>query len=377
MHYFAYLFPIITMGILWVMYPEYVLYADPWVLVLTVAAAEAAVGITHALMRHLGKDIEYLSGYVVQARRYYAWTERVVYYETRRDAKGNTYQVQKVRFDYHPERYEWILNTGVVDPVGSEGYYRLRDMWNSPVEHFDTFHPNCVAGGGGESCDWDTVEATMVTQTYTHRYTNPLDRSNSIFRYDEVSKEEAVRLGLYEYPDIKHGMQEPVVSTGVVTKADQRRFQILNARNGKEHQIHIFVLLYPEAAGHMVTDKQRAYWHGGNKNEFVICIGIKEDNESPNRLSPDSSSVKWLRAFSWMDEPRLQVALENYALDLINKPLDLQGLAQWLEDNMHLWKRKQWRDFHYINNPMTWWQLLVLYAVTIAACFGMASATLR
>lgn len=375
MHYFAYLFPIITMGVLWVLYPEDFTYADPWLIVLAVACAEAGVGLAHALMRHLGKDTEYLSGYVVMVRRYYEWTERVEYTETRTDSQGKQYTERKVRYVHHPEEFDWVLNTGVVEGIISSTYYQLVRTWNNPTEYFETNHSNCVAGGGGESCEWDMIETTMVTQTYTHRYTNPLDRSNSIFRYEEINKEKAVQLGLYEYPGIKNGMQEPIVGLNIATSSDQRRFQILNARNGMEHQIHIFVLLYPETSDCLITDKQRAYWHGGNKNEFVVCIGT--DYEQKNEITKQQNNIKWLRAFSWMDEPRMQVALENHALDLIDKPLDLQELAQWLEDNLHLWKRKQWSDFRYIHNPMVWWQLLILYIVTIAICVGMAMATLR
>ena len=50
--------------------------------------------------------------------------------------------------------------------------------------------------------------------------------------------------------------------------------------------------------------------------------------------------------------------------------LNLQQFANWLRENIQLWQRKEWKDFKYIANPMTWWQLLIVFGTALLACGG-------
>ena len=365
MHWFAYLLPLLALGGAYYYDPGAFLRHDLSEFLIIGGGALVVVAITHALVRHFGKDVEYLSGYVVTAKHYFPWTERQVYYVTVSDGKGKTRQEQRVRFVHHPDEWEWVLNTGHTSSISRSKYNELVFRWGSNTYYFETHHPNCVSGGGGDAVDWDSVIRHAETETYECRYTNPLDHSNSIFRYKEISKEEAQELGLYEYPQVKYFEQTPVIGLGIATGADQRAFQLLNAMNGRQHQVHFFVLLFDAAKGLTIGEDQRAYWHGGNKNEFTICLGIEKKEETGEKI------LKWCNAFSWMDEPVMELALEGWAREQQDKPLDLQAFCQWLQDNLDLWKRKEWKDFAYLPNPMSTWQLCTIFGVAALAAAGI------
>lgn len=378
MHLFAYLLPPIAVFAHYVWVTQYGGWprVDVEVYAVAFCVAEAVIGLAHYLARVAGMDVEYLSGYVTVVQHYRAWTERQVYYETVRDSRGNSRQVQRVRYIQHPEYWTWTLNDGYTHNISYSVFSQLVYRWGGRTEYFATHHVNCVAGGGGDLCHWDQRIEHIETETYTHRYTNPLDRSNSIFRFDTISDKQASEMGLYPYPEIVGYEQDPIQGLGLATEADQQAFRLLNAMQGEARQVHFFVLLYEADKGLEIGEKQRAYWHGGNKNEFTICLGVELPQRSAEQdtdasettdasSSPQFPVLRWCNAFSWMDEPRLEVAIEQWALEQQGKPIDLQAFCQWLWQHLDLWQRKEWKDFKYIANPMVWWQLLIVYLTAI------------
>ena len=83
---------------------------------------------------------------------------------------------------------------------------------------------------------------------------------------------------------------------------------------------------------------QRAYWEGGNKNEFTVCLGLDASKPSPE--------VVWCEAFSWCDVPQLESAAESWFI--AHRELNIKAFTQWLHDNVGLWRRKQFSDFKYL-----------------------------
>lgn len=99
---------------------------------------------------------------------------------------------------------------------------------------------------------------------------------------------------------------------------------------------------------------QEAYWKGGNKNEFVVTIGI----DSLSR------KVEWAHVFSWTENQRLKLDVRNFAEE--QKKLDLPALAVFLETSLEQsFVRKRFRDFDYlaVENPL--FAVLLTFAVTI------------
>ena len=121
----------------------------------------------------------------------------------------------------------------------------------------------------------------------------------------------------------------------------ENEFNYINSVFGEKYQFRTFLLFYYNK-DILVSEKQRSYWVGGNKNEFIICIG----------LDSITNKIQWANCFSWMDEPRLEVYTEQYIND--QDSLDITDLGLFLEKQIPSeWKRKEFKDFDYMKIELT------------------------
>lgn len=327
--------------------------------------------LIYLALRRAHRVDEYLSGYSVDVRHHEAWTEKVEYYESYTDSNGRTQTRRKVRYVYHPDIWFTTLNTGEQIDIYEEHYLKICNIWGTGEEWFYPEHVNCVSGGGGQICHFNGKYENGITATYKGLYINYVRNSNSIFKLNRVSKSEAQRLGLIDYPpfdvdslDIDAVIASPLASivNGAYTHLPQRDIQLINAFEGDRAEIHIFVLLFDASQGIGVAMKQREYWHGGNKNEFVVCLGIGHGKDSKSPLR-----VEWCKAFSWCDAPRLESATESWFI--AHPDLDFKVFAKWLRGNISLWKRKEFSDFKYLGkrlSPTRRW-LVALLTIALSA----------
>lgn len=347
MYRLIYIIPVIAIGAIYLLIGQ----GDPWFIYLIILLVLELL-VYWAMYRAL-RVVEYLSGYATAAYHHEAWTERVVRHVTYTDSKGNTQTRTEIDYVYHPDRWFVTLNTGNSEDIAEESYLAIVERWNGEEEWIDVPHCNCVSGGGGQMICYDGEYEHMVTATFEGLYVNYVRGSNSIFRYEPLSRREASRLGLVDYPsideyrlDIDAVLLSRKLSGVEVCSDDQQHIQRINAYYGSEAQIHIFILLFDAADGIQIALKQRQYWHGGNKNEFVVCLGIE-----PSTHEAEAHSVVWCKAFSWCDVPQLDNATESYFLE--HRKLDYAAYAQWLRDNLSLWRRKEFEDFKYIGKRLS------------------------
>ena len=76
-----------------------------------------------------------------------------------------------------------------------------------------------------------------------------------------------------------------------------------------------------------------------------------------------------------MDEPVLSVKTEAYFRD--HEQLDLSAFCTWLQENVTLWKRKDFHDFDYLTVSLTTTQNYLLLAFTLAVNVGIAALILH
>lgn len=351
MHKPAYLLPIVAILTCYLINGN----AEYWWLYPTLAIVCEV--LLYVALHHVSKVREYLSGYVVAVEHHFPWTEMRTYTVTvTRNGKPHT----EVRHQFirHPDEWYNVLNTGRYMNAGYQEYQTAIARWGTAPFHIDPPHVSCVSGGGGERCNWNGVEDDTVTVTYTGRYNNYILNSNSIFRQTTISDKTAEQLGLIRYPSISHDEQEVICVSShlkeyiTIDCTTQNRFQRINAFCGVEHQIHVFVLLFDASQGVGIADKQRAYWNGGNKNEFTVCLGI------------DGNTVAWCNPFCWMDAPTLDVAVQQYFID--HPELDLDAFAEWLRPSLSLWKRKEFSDFKYLGIHLSKKQTIGFYSIAAA-----------
>lgn len=229
--------------------------------------------------------------------------------------------------------------------MDSSFFCQIRDLWSVSMNR-DRWIGSHIRGGVRTGChynffDLDPIRCAdnrfWVPVTESQSYKNKIRCSNSIFKFEKISLEKANELGLVDYPEI-WGYDAPAILSNdfaVPYHADDL-FRKFNAGIAPGRQMRLFILLFDWQRGIGISELQRAFWQGGNKNEFVICIGVDA-----------SMDVHWAKAFSWSDEQQVEVEV---AQELMNrKHLDWEHLYHWLENNVSRWKRKEFKDFNYIH----------------------------
>lgn len=309
-------------------------------------------------------DVEYLSYYITDIKHDEAWNERVQVKKTRtyRDANGNTktqtYTVWETR--EHPDVYEAGLNNNKNIDISRSMYNKIKKQWNVQ-EVFKDMHRNYYTKDGDRyTCTWDNNDNTMFFYNKEHHYTNKIKYSQSQFNYRDIDKDEALSLGLYEYPEINDDVQNPIIGYNkFISDNDIKSLQKLNCKYGFEKQINVFLCIYPNS-NVAIAEDQCAYWQGGNKNELVICVGIDSI----------SNKVKWSHCFSWQDDITMDVSIRNYINHM--DTLNVQGITTYIENNLDKWKRKEFEDFNYISidlsGTQTIWIWIVVFIVSLITC---------
>lgn len=138
---------------------------------------------------------------------------------------------------------------------------------------------------------------------------------------------------------------------GIVGDDVKALFRKFNARIASQWEMRLYVLLFPAEKGIAISEKQRAYWQGGNKNEFVVCIGMDA-----------AGKEEWSRTFSWADEQEIETQTSQWLMT--NPNLDWRRFYDWLKWHLRDWRRKEFKDFDYINVNLPLWQLLAIFLLS-------------
>lgn len=300
-------------------------------------------------------DIEYVSYYYTKIRHEDPWNEEVRH--TRKvkvgeDENGNPIYKEEVYYtiEYHRDKwYKYSSDGGFFDSksISEKEFNELRNLWNTPMRFVDMHRNYYTIDGDAQEYDYCGHWEHLRGYTKEHSYENRISGSESILKYKDISKEEAKELGLKEYC-CSHILG---IST---TKDEKQKIEYLNCFYGKTKQIHLFILCFPSTAGVGIAEDQRAYWQGGNKNELVICIGLK----------PGTRKVDWVECFSWQDETTLDHKIKSYLIE--KGTLNLVDLGDYIENNLGDWHRKEFKDYEYIQSYLTHGQnMAILWTIII------------
>lgn len=355
----AYLIPFIACIILRFQFD----YSGEWTtFVWFLVAGETTVGAMHLLMYRHYTSARELLGSLVSGIYYEApWTEVVVRTRTRTDSKGNTYTERYVEHIRHPESYYFINTRGSKIHTGSSFFDNVRDLWDAP-RHGDRWSGSNILGDVRYGCHYLFGDLSddqygnpyyWVPVTESHRYKNKIRNSNSIFKFERVSRESASALGLIDYPEI-YSFDAPCVLSRDIEVPDEVDvlFRKFNGHFAPKSQMRLFILLFDADKGPGISEMQRAYWQGGNKNEFVVCIGMRSDG-----------NVEWARVFSWADDQTIEVETARWLLN--HRQIDWQEFYHWLAERIPDWQRKEFADFNYIIVSLPLSHFLIISLVSI------------
>jgi hypothetical protein len=343
--YLCLLIPLITIIVLFVMFKHKTVW---WEFLIPVAATLLFILISKQIaISSLTDDTQYLGGYVKEVRYYEPWNERVSCrhpkYCTRykscctRTKNGCTGCLDRYQcgwqhlydVDYHPA--SWTMETNLGTIYISEQRYKeilTKNFKVNPIFHELNRHSHTI-DGDMYSGTWNGTDETIVPITIEDHYENRPQASHSIYHFNEVDTFDIREYGLYKYPTINdHNYQKTLL--GINDPIAERKLAVLNARLGELKHVRVFILVFNDKsvdAGHL----QERYWQGGNKNEFVICVGLSEDKE-----------VKWVYDFSWTEVEETKIETREFML--ANESFDLNSLIDFTEQEIN----SKWimRDFH-------------------------------
>jgi len=303
------------------------------------------------------RDTEYWGGWVSKGEYYEDWNERVSCRHPRscshRDSEGNRrhsndgYQ-HSYDVDYHPPYWQVTDSNGIAVSVNSIEFDKLSARFQNRklVDMHRSFHTD---DGDCYVTDWNQSDATLVPFTSTHSYENRVAVSDSVFNFPEVDPK---TYGLFEYPDIAGYYDCPsILGAGDVSQPDaQRALSVANAKLGRPKQVRMMILVFKNQPIQAGFDQQ-SYWKGGNKNEFVVTVGVD-----------DSNSVQWCHVFSWSDSEQLKIETRDYVVN--QKTLNLAGVVNWMVPQINAgFVRKEFRQFSYISIDPPGWAVFLTFLV--------------
>jgi len=319
-------------------------------------------------------DIEYHGDYITKVRHYDPWDEWITQRCTRSvpagtDSDGNTiYRTETYDCSYrkyHPDNWSYF------DSRGNEHMWYftetqfdyVKNRFKTPSIFVDMNRRYYRLDGDAQDYLWDGRINTAQTITTEHSYKNKVKASNSIFKYSDITKKEAKKLGLFEYPEISDvwGLdQNPILVADslnlYIRKSAIDSVKYVNGRYGRDKQFRTFILIFDGTKNSVeISEMQKGYWQGGNKNEIVICLGCNNKGE-----------VLWVNAFSWEDAPILAVGARNWWNEH-STHLDFKSFSEWLKTALNEWERKEFADFEYIKVQLKQWQNILLLVLTIVA----------
>lgn len=296
---------------------------------------------------------EYLGTYATMITHYDDWDEWI--HRTCTKTVGSRKHRHTVTYDcsyreYHPEKWEIKDREGCEFPISKREFDSIRNVWKTQKKFKDMHRHYFTKDGDAQYYTWDSRKRlTIHDLTYPKPYDNKIKLSKSIFNFEDIDEDEAKRLGLYEYPEVSDQFYQcPLIGFRGKDFKGRREFEYLNGMYGKKYQFRCFVLFFYNK-DITISVRQRDYWVGGNKNEFIVCIG----------LDSITNNIQWNNCFSWSDNPSLEVHTEQY-LNSCTK-LNLSELSKFIQKRVPTeWKRKEFSDFNYIHIELTTTQYVII-----------------
>lgn len=309
-------------------------------------------------------DIEYLGSYVTHIIHYDEWDEWVHRTCSRRvpsgrDSNGNT--IYRTEYydcsyrDYHPEKWVMYDNMNKSYNISVNQFNEIKNIFNSEMIFVDMKRNYYRIDGDAQRYNYNGEKERIYGLTNSSHYKNKTKTKYTLFKYDTLETKDIKNL--YEYPEIKSHTQNPILGIKNLTRKDYISLIYLNSMYGKPKQIRIYLLGYYNQPIE-ISEQQKIYWEGGNKNELVICLGLDSLN-----------NIKWNNTFSWCDAPELEIKIKSHLNE--NEKLNIPELCNFIENNLNSWKRKEFKDFDYIMVDLSLAQLIAILIIIIIATIIM------
>ncbi len=313
------------------------------------------------------QDQEVLMDYVVKAEYYERWDEWIEETCSRScccNSKGENCKTEYYDCSYRKEHSPYwvlILSSGKEINISEDWYYKLtkqfgnqnsvdmkRDFYRIDGDKYETYFKG----------EFDKIEYYSWSQNYENR----IQASHNVFNYRDVDTAQQRFLGLYDYPKSLEGnnIQSIIGYQSTNLNTLNNKLNRWNSLLGNKKQVKVWFLIYdnkPRTAGMI----QETYWKGGNKNEFIVCIGLDKNK-----------NIKWSHVFSWTKK----IHLKNQIRDLIinQKQLNDQTFDYILNQTMtevdKQFERRHFKEFNYLTVEPPTWCIITTYIVVLLISIG-------
>jgi len=260
--------------------------------------------------------------------------------------------------DHH--RARWMIRSkNTTIGISQSQYNRIKNKWGNEKKT-GTHSRAYTYDDGIYGSFWLSRRELIECMVIKHSYENRVQAAHTVFDFEEVKEEDVVKYGLYEYPEIYDNYkQNHILGSGDATqKYAENRMRILNAELGPKKQLKAFILIFKNKTAQSGI-MQEAYWKGGNKNEFVLAVGVDDDNK-----------IQWNHPFSWAEKSIVKVETREYINN--QEYLNLSNISKFLYKELdEKFVRKQFSEFSYITVQPSSKSIIIVMIIIIIFNIGM------
>lgn len=251
-------------------------------------------------------------------------------------------------------------NLGRSYGISQDHFERLCKIWGKrefvELDRYIVKHFGCGVDGDEYVTSHDGVFEHTQPVCTQHTYENRVRSSKSIFNFQKVDKKDVAAYGLVDYRPADLFNYNPIF--GIVNDSASKRLTWWNAHLGSQKQVHMNIIVFQNKTI-SAAEMQRSYWKGGNKNEFILCIGI--DN---------NYKIQWTKVISWTEVEILKLKVER---SVANMEFNLPAIVDTMAVNVrNEFKRKEFKDFKYISIEPTPTATIVAFIVTLILTVGLS-----
>jgi len=305
---------------------------------------------------------EYWTGHIVKAEHYEPWNEYIHRTCTRTVSCGKdctttqTYDCSYVQ--YHPEKWVMYDNNGISFSISKSYYNSLIKKFKTKPIFVDLNRNYYNKDGDKYQIYWNKIKEDAEIVTSVHSYENRVRASKSVFNFQEVTEEEKEIYKLFDYPKVTNLKQKNIL--GYDDEISEKKIEILNGFLGKKKEVKAFVLVFKDQPI-KAAELQESYWEGGNKNEFITCIGIDSDTKK----------INWVYVISWDTNKILNINVRDWIYE--QETLNLSNVIDYLYIQIEKdFVRKQFKEFSYLKVELTSNQLIIVWIVSIILSVGLS-----
>jgi len=365
MEWIALLIPLAVVGFFYVYFKNKITWWEPTLPI--IASILIILCLKGCGESALTTDTEYLNSYVVQVERDERWEEDIecsydcnCYESCDSDGENCTEICSTCYYDcpeWHDECYRAVMNIGESRSLNKSEYYYYVKLFNTGEKFKDLHRSNYYNGHDGDRyiVQWDGSDATLQYFVSKQTYENKVQASDDVFNFPDVDTNDVKLYKLKEYPGFyeSYGLTKQNHLLGITNPRAEKKLRILNAKLGKKKEVKAFILVWPggnQQSGNM----QEWYWKGGNKNEFIVCLGTEKNNPK---------KVNWVKVFSWSESHEMKIEVREWVNEHSDN-FDIEKFIDYLYVELDTkFVRKKFSDFDYLEIEIPTGWLIAIYIV--------------